>query len=490
MSDALLAIDQGTTSSRAILFSAGGEVLSVKQKELPLHYPQKGWVEQNPDDIWNDTLWCCRDVIQFAQKNGIKIAAGGITNQRETTIVWDRATGRPVYNAIVWQDRRTADLCAKLKKHEPSASKKTGLLLDPYFSATKVAWILDNVEGARAKAEKGELAFGTVDTWLLWNLTGGKVHATDATNASRTMLFNIITQQWDKDLLKIFKIPASLLPEVHDNVYAFGVVDQKLLGETITIGGMAGDQQAALIGQACFEPGMVKSTYGTGCFALINIGNKFKQSKNRLLTTIAYRVDGETTYAIEGSIFVAGAAIQWLRDGLKVFREASESENMAMSVADSNGIYFVPAFTGLGAPFWQPEAKAMIAGLTRESNIAHIVRAALEAQGFQTLDLMLAMEKDSDAKVEVLRADGGLVANGFVCQFLSDMLNRPVEIPKVAETTAWGAACLAGLQAGVFKSFEDVSKHWQAHRRYSPSMKDEERQTLYAGWQDAVSMLL
>ncbi len=486
---ALLAIDQGTTSSRAILFSDGGDILALKQKELTLYYPHKGWVEQDPLDIWNDTLWTCRDVLQEAKKTAVKIAGIGITNQRETTIVWDRKTGKPVYNAIVWQDRRTADFCAAHKKHEGKISKKTGLLLDPYFSATKIAWILDNVEGARAQAEKGELAFGSVDSWVLWNLTGGKVHATDITNASRTMLFNIVKQEWDKDLLKFFNIPASMLPGVHDNVHNFGVTDKNIVGEEITIGGMAGDQQAALIGQACFKPGMVKSTYGTGCFALINVGPKFIQSKNRLLTTVAYRVNGKITYAIEGSIFVAGAAIQWLRDGLKIFREAAESEGIAQSVADSNGVYFVPAFTGLGAPYWDPEARAAISGLTRESNAAHIVRAALEAQAYQTLDLMGAMERDSGAKVGVLRADGGLVANGFVCQFLADMLGRSVEIPKVAETTAWGAACLAGLQAGVFSGFEDIAARWQAHRRYDPHMKDDARAALYDGWRKAVAML-
>lgn len=488
--DALLAVDQGTTSSRSILFSPAGDVLAVKQKELTLHYPHKGWVEQKPLDIWNDTLWTCRDVLQEAKKQGVKIAAIGITNQRETTIVWDRRTGRPVYNAIVWQDRRTAEFCAANKKHEAKISKKTGLLLDPYFSATKIAWILENVPGARAQAERGELAFGTVDTWLLWNLTGGKVHATDVTNASRTMLFNIVTQDWDRDLLKLFNIPASMLPKIHDNVHAFGVTDESIVGEAITIGGMAGDQQAALIGQGCFRPGMVKSTYGTGCFALINIGGAFRQSKNRLLTTVAYRVNGKIAYAIEGSIFVAGAAVQWLRDGLKVFKNAAESEEMAQSVSDNGGVYFVPAFTGLGAPYWDPNARAAISGLTRDSNAAHIVRAALEAQGYQTLDLMSAMEKDSGAKVGVLRADGGLVANGFVCQFLADMLARPVEIPKVAETTAWGAACLAGLQAGVFQSFDDISARWQAHRRYEPQMKPEERTALYEGWKKSVGMLL
>ncbi len=490
MTSALLAIDQGTTSSRAILFSLDGDILFTQQKELRLYYPQKGWVEQDPDDIWNDTLWCCRDAVRFAQENGIEIAGAGITNQRETTIIWDRKTGRPVYNAIVWQDRRTADLCAKLKKHEASVSKKTGLLMDPYFSATKILWVLDNIEGVRARAEKGELAFGTVDSWLLWNLTGGKVHATDITNVSRTMLFNIVKQEWDKDLLKLFNIPASLLPAVHDNVHAFGDVNENIFGQRLIIGGMAGDQQAALIGQACFKPGMVKSTYGTGCFALVNIGRKFRTSKNRLLTTVAYRLNGEIAYAIEGSIFVAGAAVQWLRDGLKILCKSSESEGIAHSVADNNGVYFVPAFTGLGAPYWRPDAKAVITGLSRESHVGHIVRAALEAQGFQTLDLMSAMEKDSNAKVEVLRADGGLIANGFVCQFLADILNRPVEIPRVTETTAWGAACLAGLQSGVFKNFDDISARWRAHRRYDPLMEISKRENLYAGWQEAVSMLL
>lgn len=490
MTIALLAIDQGTTSSRAILFSTKGAVLFTAQKELKLYYPHKGWVEQDPQDIWRDTRNVCRDAVRFAREKKIKIAGVGITNQRETSVIWDRKTGKPVYNAIVWQDRRTAELCAVLKKKEPLITRKTGLLLDPYFSATKIAWILDNVKGARARAEKGELAFGTVDTWLLWNLTGGRVHATDATNASRTMLFNIVKQGWDKELLKVFNIPESLLPIVYDNVHAFGEIGKDVLGEALTIGGMAGDQQAALIGQACFKRGMVKSTYGTGCFALVNIGNKFKVSKNRLLTTVAYRIDGKITYAIEGSIFVAGAAVQWLRDGLKIFKGAADSEAMARSVSDSNGVYFVPAFTGLGAPYWRPDVRAAIMGLARESESAHIVRAALEAQGFQTLDLMTAMEKDSGVKIGVLRADGGLAANGFVCQFLSDMIARPVEIPRVAETTAWGAACLAGLHSGVFNSFDDIAACWQAGRKYKPLMKSKQRQSLYKGWRDAVGMLL
>lgn len=481
----LLAIDQGTTSSRAILFTAQGAVIAVKQKEFTQHYPQKGWVEHDPMDIWNDTLEVCRAVVKGAEN----IASIGITNQRETTIIWDRESGKPVYNAIVWQDRRTADLCDALKQegHEKLIAARTGLLLDPYFSATKIAWILDNVDGVRVRAEKGELAFGTVDTWILWNLTKGKVHATDATNAARTMLYNIAEQKWDDDLLKLFNIPKSLLPEVKDNAADYGTTD--LLGAALPIGGMAGDQQAALIGQACFNKGMVKSTYGTGCFALMNIGETFKPSQNRLLSTTAYRFNGKTTYAVEGSIFVAGAAIQWLRDGLGLFDKASKSEAMARSVPDNNGVYFVPAFTGLGAPYWNPHARAIVSGMTRDTTAAHIVRAALEAQAYQTLDLMAAMEADSGYKSAVMRADGGLVSNEFVCQFLTDMLNVPVEIPAVAETTAWGAACLAGLQAGVFKSLDDISKVWRPARHYTPRMDAAQRDKLYKCWKETVGMI-
>ena len=489
MSKTLLAIDQGTTSSRAILFSASGEILSLAQKELKLHYPEKGWVEQNPEDIWNDTLSAAKKVI--TETDASAIAGIGITNQRETTVIWDRKTGKPVYNAIVWQDRRTADLCAELKAagHEDLIVRKTGLLLDPYFSGTKIAWILDNVKGARAKAESGELAFGTIDSFLLWRLTCGKVHATDATNASRTMLFNIVEQKWDEELLKLLNIPASLLPEVKDNVADFGRTQKDLLGREYIIGGMAGDQQAALIGQACFEHGMVKSTYGTGCFALMNIGEEFKKSQNRLLTTIAYRLNGKTTYAVEGSIFVAGAAVQWLRDGMKLFKDAKNSETLATSVDDNNGVYFVPAFTGLGAPYWRPDAKAIITGLTRETTAAHIIRAALEAQGFQTLDLMAAMEGDSGKKPAIIRADGGLVANQFVCQFLADMLDTPIELPKVTETTAWGAACLAGLHTGVFSGLKDISKAWKPHQNYKPVMDAKTRKNLYKGWKEAIALL-
>jgi len=489
---AILAIDQGTTSSRAILFSPEGEVLSVKQKELKLFYPEAGWVEQDPDDILNDTIWVCRGVIQEASKAGLDVVTAGITNQRETTVIWDKTTGHPIYNAIVWQDRRTAPLCAKLKAvgHEALVSEKTGLLLDPYFSATKIAWTLDRVKGARERAERGELAFGTVDCFLLWHLSGGEVHATDVTNASRTALYNIVTQDWDDELLELFNIPRAILPEVRDCASDFGHVDASVFGKDVMIQGIAGDQQAALIGQGCFEPGMMKSTYGTGCFALVNIGESFVRSKNRLLTTPAYRLNGKMVYAIEGSIFVAGAAIQWLRDGLKLFDESPKSEAMARSVEDNNGVYFVPAFTGLGAPYWEPEARAMISGMGRETSAAHIVRAALEAQAYQTKDLIDAMSDDSGAELSVVRADGGLVANGFMCQFLADMLGITVDVPKVHETTAWGAACLAGLQAGVFKDLADVSGRWVRGQSYQPKMSDDMRNGLYGGWQRAMKMVL
>jgi glycerol kinase len=488
----LLAIDQGTTSSRAILFSKQGDILATRQKELVLHYPHNGWVEQDAKDIWNDTLWACRAVMD-AQPDAARAVAGiGITNQRETTILWDRKTGEPVYNAIVWQDRRTADLCARLKAqgHEDMVRSKTGLLLDPYFSGTKIAWVLDNVPGARKRAEVGDIAFGTVDCYLLWKLTSGRVHATDVTNAGRTMLYNIVTQEWDDDLLKLLNIPRAILPNVKDNVAQFGETTPDLLGRAITIGGMAGDQQAALIGQACFAEGMVKSTYGTGCFALMNIGDTFKESKNRLLTTPAYRFDGAMTYASEGSIFIAGAAVQWLRDGLNLFPHAADSERLALSIPDNNGVYMVPAFTGLGAPYWRPDVRASITGLTRDSTSAHITRAVLEAQAYQTLDLMDAMNADTGHRPDVIRADGGLVSNGFVCQFLADMLNRPVDIPKVAETTALGAAYLAGLHVGVYNGLNDITRAWQCAKRYSPSMDAVQRDKLYAGWRRAVDALL
>ncbi len=485
----ILAIDQGTTSSRAIVFSPDGEILSTAQKELTLHYPQNGWVEQDSNDIWNDTLWACKEVIKQAGDIGVI----GITNQRETTIIWDRNTGEPVYNAIVWQDRRTADLCANLKAqgHEEMIAQKTGLLLDPYFSATKIAWILDNVDGARTRAEAGELLFGTVDSFLLWKLTNGKSHATDASNASRTMLFNIVAQRWDAELLSLFNIPPSLLPEVKDNVADFGLSDAGILGAELPIGGMAGDQQAAMIGQACFSSGMVKSTYGTGAFVLMNIGEEFKPSKNRLLTTVGYRIDGQTTYALEGSVFNAGTAVQLLRDGFSFFDDAKQSEQLAMSVPDNGGVYFVPAFTGLGAPYWNPEARGLIMGLGRDSTSAHITRAALEAQAYQSVDLMAAMSADCGRDVEItnIRVDGGLVANQFVCQFLADMLDVKIDVPKVTESTAYGAAMLAGVSAGIYKDFQDVASHWEKDREYSSQIDEAKRAELYGGWKHAIQML-
>lgn len=488
----ILAIDQGTTSSRAILFSSKGEILSLKQKELKLYYPHNGWVEQNANDIWNDTLEVCRDLMSEIGEGAKHIASVGITNQRETTILWDKHTGEPVYNAIVWQDRRTGDMCEKLKQagHELSITTKTGLLLDPYFSATKIKWILDNVEGVRSKAEQGDILFGTVETYLLWKLTNGASHYSDITNASRTMLFNIRDQKWDHDLLELFHIPPSILPEVKDNAFDFGSIATEHFGDGLKVQGMAGDQQAATIGQACFDKGMVKSTYGTGCFALMSIGKDFKKSQNRLLTTIAYRLNGEINYAIEGSIFVAGAAIQFLRDNLGLFSDASETQAMAESVDDTNGVYFVPALTGLGAPYWNAEARGMISGLTRGSNKEHIVRAALEAQAYQTFDLLGAMEDDTGTKLQTLRVDGGLVANKFVCQFLADILNVRIEVPKVTETTAWGAACLAGLQSGVFKSLDDISEGWAANDIYEPSIDAQKKTALIEGWQSSISKLV
>lgn len=485
MSSTILAIDQGTTSSRAIVFSREGQVLATYQRELKLFYPENGWVEQNPRDIWGDTLWAARSCLEKYPD----ISVIGITNQRETTVVWDRRTGEPVYNAIVWQDRRGTPLCRRLREqgYESAISAKTGLLLDPYFSATKLAWILDTVPGVRTRAENGELAFGTIDTWLLWNMTDGKVHATDATNASRTMLFDVVRQCWDDELLEIFRVPKSMLPEVRDSAADYGLTGLSVFDRQYLIGGIAGDQQAALVGQACFHPGMIKSTYGTGCFALMNIGGEFRSSRHRLLTTVAYRLRGVPVYAVEGSIFVAGAAIQWLRDQAGFFAHASESEAMAASVPDTDGVYFVPAFTGLGAPYWDPDARGAILGLTRETTKAHIARAALDAQAYQTLDLMDAMVRDGGADPAVIRADGGLVANALVCQGIADMTGKPIEIPANPETTALGAAFLAGLQVGLYKSLEDISAVWACAKRYSPSLTEDERQRRYAGWKRAIA---
>ena len=453
MSSFILAIDQGTTSTRAIVFDANYQVCGVGQQEFPQHFPRSGWVEHDPEDIWRTA----QETIRFALANAnlalTDIAAIGITNQRETTIVWDRATGRAIHNAIVWQDRRTADLCAELKAAgaEPGLTEKTGLLLDPYFSGTKIAWILDHVEGARGRAERGELAFGTVDSFLLWRLTGGRVHATDATNAARTLLFNIRTGEWDRDLLELLRVPEAVLPVVLDSAADFGVTDASVVGASIRIAGIAGDQHAAALGQACFKPGMLKSTYGTGCFALLNTGADFVQSQNRLLTTIAYRLDGKTTYALEGSIFVAGAAIQWLRDGLHLLDRADQSGPMAEAADPHQEVYLVPAFTGLGAPWWDAEARGALFGLTRGTGPNEFVRAALESVCYQTRDLLDAMRRDwARAGETVLRVDGGMVASDWTMQRLADILDAPVDRPVVLETTALGAAWLAGRQAGVW----------------------------------------
>lgn len=485
----LLAFDQGTTSSRVILFDQHGRPLAQTQKEFRQYFPDDGWVEHDAMEIWRDCLALARQLLKERSVSAAEVAAIGITNQRETTVLWDRQTGTPLAPAIVWQDRRTADYCAELKAagHESSVSAKTGLLLDPYFSATKLRWLLNQTPGARERAERGELAFGTIDAWLLWHLTGGKVHATDATNASRTLLFNIHTQQWDEELLRLFEIPASLLPDVKDSAADFGRTDAALFGGEIAICGIAGDQQAALVGQACFTPGMVKSTYGTGCFMVLNTGEQAVQSKNRLLTTVGYRLDGKTTYALEGSIFVAGAAIQWLRDGLRLITDASETEALARSVSSARGVYLVPAFTGMGAPWWDPHARGALLGLTRDTGIAEVVTAGLESVCYQSLDLLEAMIGDGAARPTALRVDGGMVVNNWLTQALADTLGVAVDRPVVTETTALGAAYLAGLQAGLFGSLEEISSHWQCDRHFRPVLDEPTRQARYAGWRKAVT---
>lgn len=476
----ILAIDQGTSSSRAIVFSDTGDILHVSQRELHLIYPQNGWVEQNPDDILADTFWCIQDCL----KNHPDILTIGITNQRETTIIWDKETGKPVYNAIVWQDRRTTAYCHDLKSDEKIVREKTGLFLDPYFSATKINWILKNVTGARSAADAGKLLFGTVDSFLLWHLTSGKVHATDMTNASRTMLFNIHELAWDDDLLRLFDIPKALLPELKENVFEFGTY------QNIPINAMVGDQQAALIGQGCVQSGMMKSTYGTGCFALINIGPFPRLSQHQLLTSLGYVVGGEKAYVFEGSIFVAGAAIQWLRDEMGFFDTADQSEELARSVDDTNGVYFVPAFTGLGAPYWAPDVRGALLGLTRGTKKAHITRAALEAQAYQTRDLMEAMIADSGVAVSALRVDGGLARNGLMTQFLSDILNMQVDIPKSVETTALGAAYLAAIGHGIFKGLKDVSTQWSKEKSFFPAIDENKRRIYYDGWKKSIHRLI
>ncbi len=483
---ALIAIDQGTTSTRAIVFDRTGRRLGLHQLELPQSFPQPGWVEHDATLIWQHTVDCVRGAMQAAGLTAADVAAIGITNQRETTVVWDRASGEPVHPAIVWQDRRTAEFCRRHAERSDWLAERTGLLLDPYFSATKLAWILDHVDGARARAEAGELAFGTIDSWLLWKLSGGRVHATDATNASRTLLFNLHSQQWDPELLRFFDIPAALLPEVRDCAADYGRSQAELFGGEIAIAGIAGDQQAATVGQACFEPGMIKSTYGTGCFAVLNLGTEFVRSRNRLLTTTAYRLDGTPTFALEGSIFVAGAAVQWLRDALRLIGHAGDTEALARSLDDNGGVYLVPAFTGLGAPYWDPDARGAIIGLTRDAGVAHLARAALEAVAYQTRDLMVAMADDALPPRE-LRVDGGMVVNDWAVQSLADILQIPAVRPQVVETTALGAAYLAGLQVGVYDSLAQIAGLWAEQRRFEPAMDAARAEALYAGWRDAVS---
>ncbi|MDB5613540.1 MAG: glpK [Devosia sp.] len=489
----ILAIDQGTTSSRAIVFGKDRTIAGVGQKEFTQYFPQDGWVEHDPEEIWESVVWAVKKAIKEAGIEASEIAAIGITNQRETTLIWDRKTGKAIHYAIVWQDRRTASYCAKLKKagHEKLVTKTTGLLLDPYFSGTKVKWLLDNVKGARARAEAGELAFGTVDSFLIWRLTGGKRHVTDATNAGRTLLFDIRKNAWDKSLLELFDVPAALLPEVKDCAADFGVTEAGLFGAEIPILGVAGDQHAATIGQACFEPGMLKSTYGTGCFALLNTGADMVRSKNRLLTTIAYRLDGKTTYALEGSIFIAGAAVQWIRDGLKLVKHASETGPLAESADPSQNVYMVPAFVGLGAPWWDAEARGAIYGLTRNSGPAEIAKAALEAVCYQTRDLLTAMHKDWNGGGDtVLRVDGGMVASDWTMQFLADVLDAPVDRPVILETTALGAAWLAGSRAGVWPDMAEFAKSWARDAQFKPKMDAAERKRKIKGWDAAVRRTL
>lgn len=493
MTKFILAIDQGTTSSRAIVFDGARKIVGVGQKEFTQIFPQDGWVEHDPEEIWESVLWSIKTALSEAKIGADAIAAIGITNQRETVVIWDRETGKPIHNAVVWQDRRTSSICADLRNagHEALFTERTGLLLDPYFSGTKVKWLLEHVEGARDKAKAGKLAFGTVDTFLIWRLTGGKMHATDATNAARTLMFDIGRNQWDDELLDILGVPAALLPEVKDCADDFGVTDTALLGAEIPILGVAGDQHAATIGQACFEPGMVKSTYGTGCFAVLNTGKDMVRSENRLLTTIAYRLNGETTYALEGSIFIAGAAVQWIRDGLKLVKNASETGPLARTADPSQHVYMVPAFVGLGAPWWDAEARGAIFGITRNTGPAEIARAALEAVCYQTRDLLEAMRKDWTADGEtVLRVDGGMVASDWTMQFLADVLDAPVDRPTILETTALGAAWLAGMKAGVWPGMDEFAASWARDQRFEPEMDAAERDAKVAGWDDAVRRVL
>lgn len=489
----IIALDQGTTSSRAILFDKFGNIVSSAQKEFTQIYPKPSWVEHNPMEIWGSQSGVLREVLETSFIRPDEIAAIGITNQRETTIVWDKNTGKPIYNAIVWQCRRTADLCDRLKEKglEPTIKQKTGLILDAYFSATKINWILENIDGAREKAENGELLFGTVDTWLIWNLTRGKVHVTDYSNASRTMLYNINELKWDEEILNELNIPKNMLPEVRPSSEVYGYTDEEMLaGAQIPISGCAGDQQAALFGQTCFGKGSVKNTYGTGCFLLMNTGDKVVESKNGLLTTIAWGVDGKVNYALEGSIFVGGASIQWLRDELRLIYDSGQSEYYANQVNDTNGVYVVPAFTGLGAPYWDMYARGAIFGLTRGAKREHIVRATLESIAYQTKDVLNAMQEDSGMKLKCLRVDGGASANNFLMQFQSDILNVNIDRPKVIETTALGAAYLAGLSVGFYKSVDEIKEKWEINTEFIPTMDEKRRMILYKGWKRAVGRSL
>lgn len=485
MASQILAIDQGTTSSRAVVFDQDCQIVGVEQQEFTQYFPDDGWVEHDPEEIWQSIV----SVVEAVLASAGDVAAIGITNQRETTIVWDRATGEPIYRAIVWQDRRTADYCAALQGegYEATITAKTGLLLDPYFSGTKLKWILDHVAGARERATRGELLFGTVDCFLLWRLTAGAAHKTDATNASRTLLFNIYDQTWDSDLLAKFDIPLAMMPEVCDCCADFG--STSLFGKAIPVAGIAGDQQAALVGQCCFSEGMLKSTYGTGCFTILNTGSQPVISSNKLLTTVGYRLNGEVTYGLEGSIFIAGAAVQWLRDGLRVIERAGDTQAIAEANPDAHGVYLVPAFTGLGAPYWDPDARGAILGLTRDSSLEDVVTATLQSVGFQTRDLLEAMRSDG-ANLSMMRVDGGMVANDWLAQQLADLAQMPVDRPEVIETTALGAAFLAGLQVGIFSSIDDIADRWRLQRRFDVEMNAEASTALYQGWHSAVQRVL
>jgi glycerol kinase len=488
MEDYILALDQGTTSSRAIVFDHKGQIKSVAQKEFKQIFPQSGWVEHDPNEIWSTQASVAAEATVKMGINGTNLKAIGITNQRETTIVWDRNTGEPVYNAIVWQDRRTAAFCDKLKQdgHEDMIRSKTGLVIDAYFSGSKIRWILDNVEGARARAEKGELAFGTVDSWLVWKFTRGHVHITDVTNACRTMLFNIQTQEWDDELIALLGIPKSMLPEVKQSSEVYGETATTIFASKVPIAGIAGDQHAALFGQMCIEKAMVKNTYGTGCFMLMNIGDQFIESKNNLLTTIAWKINGKIQYAFEGSIFIGGAVVQWLRDGLGIIKTSADVEKLALAVEDTQGVYFVPAFAGLGAPYWKPDVRGTIVGLSRGTTSSHIARAALESIAYQTMDVLKAMEADSGMEIKELRVDGGATANDLLMQFQSNLLNCKVIRPNVVETTALGAAYLAGLAVGYWESVEEIQQLWKSEKEFTPEADLSEIKKGVKGWKKAI----